>query len=43
MVSRDNNYMGLVDGNLVFMPVEENYKESVKMVQRHVSEGNYRP
>lgn len=30
MVSRDNNYMGLVDGKPVFMPVEENYKESVK-------------
>ena len=30
MVSRDNNYMSLVDGKPVFMPVEENYKESVK-------------
>ena len=32
MVSRDGNYMGLNgEGKPVFMPMEENYKEAVKM------------
>lgn len=30
MVSRDNNYMGLHDGEPVFVPTSENYKEAVK-------------
>lgn len=30
MVSRSDDYMGLVDGKPVFMPVENNYKEGVK-------------
>ena len=30
MVSRDNNYMGLHDGEPVFVPISENYKEAVR-------------
>lgn len=34
MVSRDNNYMGINgDGDPVFMPVQENYKEAVKWMR----------
>ena len=35
MVSRDDNYMGLNgEGNLVFVPTAENYKEAVKWMNR---------
>lgn len=34
MVSRDNNYMGVnKNGEAVFMPVQENYKEAVKWMR----------
>lgn len=40
MVSRDNNYMGLNgEGNPVFMPIEENYKEAVKWMRRMYEKG----
>ncbi|MGN0251244.1 MAG: hypothetical protein ACI4EH_07820 [Oliverpabstia sp.] len=40
MVSRQDNYMGLnSDGEPVFMPVQENYKEAVKWMRQLWEEG----
>lgn len=40
MVSRANNYMGLnKDGEAVFMPIEENYKEAVKWMHGMYEKG----
>lgn len=39
MVSRSDNYMGLLDGTPVFMPAEDNYKEAVKWFHRLYKKG----
>lgn len=39
MVSRSDNYMGLVDGKPVFMPAEENYKEAVEWFHNLYAKG----
>ncbi|MDL2232565.1 extracellular solute-binding protein [Ruminococcaceae bacterium OttesenSCG-928-L11] len=44
MVSRDNNYMGLNgDGNPVFMPIQDNYKEAVAWMRNLYENGAVDP
>ncbi len=43
LVSRAGNYMGMIDGEPVFMPVAENYKEAVKWVHELYVNGALHP